>query len=392
MACPRCGTDCHCSPLAPVGEAHTTVFIDPDHYDPSEEQFAASFDVPPGGTSSAASPSDRTYGRTSSTANVAVASALQADDFYRPQSAPALVDDAWRSEVASRLNNFRARRRRPAHVKQSMSLQFEAPAATVAPAELAPDHGGYVAVDYVPEEGDVSFEMSAEVSQAWGALPVVAPAPPPLRRKKLIEFPRSVEPVEEPTLFDDLAEPVIQTPRIFEAEPEPVVAPDTSFAGMTFAPQESSEVAAEPEVHADEVAVPAASLLLRMAADVVDALFAAAGTLVFLAAARELAHPVMEGRALLAAASASFAFFSAAYQVILWTWAGTTVGTAFCGMELRTFDGVPPTRKRRLARACSSTLSSGAAGLGFLWALIDEDALCWHDRISRTCTVQRERD
>jgi hypothetical protein len=35
-------------------------------------------------------------------------------------------------------------------------------------------------------------------------------------------------------------------------------------------------------------------------------------------------------------------------------------------------------------RIAALFLSAAPVGLGFLWALIDEDSLGWHDRLSRT--------
>jgi hypothetical protein len=32
-------------------------------------------------------------------------------------------------------------------------------------------------------------------------------------------------------------------------------------------------------------------------------------------------------------------------------------------------------------------LSTFPLGLGIVWALLDEDTLCWHDRITRTYVV-----
>ena len=50
MACPLCGEQCRCSYAPPAGagdavsanEGRTSVLIDPESYDPTEEQFAAS--------------------------------------------------------------------------------------------------------------------------------------------------------------------------------------------------------------------------------------------------------------------------------------------------------------------------------------------------------------
>jgi hypothetical protein len=38
----------------------------------------------------------------------------------------------------------------------------------------------------------------------------------------------------------------------------------------------------------------------------------------------------------------------------------------------------------RQTRAAASALSAFSIGLGYAWALVDEDRLGWHDRISRT--------
>src|SRR5438477_4613842 len=38
MDCPLCGSECHCS--RSQTDAHVSILIDPEHYDPSEELFA----------------------------------------------------------------------------------------------------------------------------------------------------------------------------------------------------------------------------------------------------------------------------------------------------------------------------------------------------------------
>jgi hypothetical protein len=38
----------------------------------------------------------------------------------------------------------------------------------------------------------------------------------------------------------------------------------------------------------------------------------------------------------------------------------------------------------RQTRAAASALSAFSIGLGYAWALVDEDRLGWHDRISQT--------
>jgi hypothetical protein len=53
-------------------------------------------------------------------------------------------------------------------------------------------------------------------------------------------------------------------------------------------------------------------------------------------------------------------------------------------LELCTFAGAPVSLAARRNRALASALSGLALGLGYGWALIDEDRLGWHDRISQT--------
>jgi hypothetical protein len=46
---------------------------------------------------------------------------------------------------------------------------------------------------------------------------------------------------------------------------------------------------------------------------------------------------------------------------------------------------------QRRFRALAAVLSAGSLGLGYFWAYVDEDTLCWHDRITATC-VKEVRD
>jgi uncharacterized RDD family membrane protein YckC len=85
----------------------------------------------------------------------------------------------------------------------------------------------------------------------------------------------------------------------------------------------------------------------------------------------------------------TLAFFAGALLTIplvyklLWSFAGQdTPGMRILGLELVDFDGRRPSRARRYGRALGSVLSLAAAGIGMIWALVDEDKLAWHDHIS----------
>ncbi len=72
------------------------------------------------------------------------------------------------------------------------------------------------------------------------------------------------------------------------------------------------------------------------------------------------------------------------YQ-LLWCMAnGDTAGMRWARLTLVDFDGQMPQRKQRLYRLASGILSLLAAGIGLLWALVDEETLTWHDHISKT--------
>ena len=63
---------------------------------------------------------------------------------------------------------------------------------------------------------------------------------------------------------------------------------------------------------------------------------------------------------------------------------GDSPGLRFAGLRIVDFDGRPPTREQRALRQVSSLLSLLSAGLGLVWALVDEENLTWHDHISKT--------
>lgn len=61
-----------------------------------------------------------------------------------------------------------------------------------------------------------------------------------------------------------------------------------------------------------------------------------------------------------------------------------TPGMRFAGLQLVDFDGKRPDRDQRAMRQIAGILSLMAAGLGLVWALVDEESLTWHDHISKT--------
>jgi uncharacterized RDD family membrane protein YckC len=76
-----------------------------------------------------------------------------------------------------------------------------------------------------------------------------------------------------------------------------------------------------------------------------------------------------------------FAFF---YHFLFAIGNGDTPGMCWTQLRLLNFDGQRPDRDQRCYRLAAKCLSFLAAGLGVLWALVDEEKLSWHDHISRT--------
>jgi uncharacterized RDD family membrane protein YckC len=75
----------------------------------------------------------------------------------------------------------------------------------------------------------------------------------------------------------------------------------------------------------------------------------------------------------------------ALFYRLLWCLAdGDTPGMRFAGLRLVNFDGRRPDRDQRGIRQAAYLLSLLSAGLGLVWALVDEENLTWHDHISKT--------
>jgi uncharacterized RDD family membrane protein YckC len=79
------------------------------------------------------------------------------------------------------------------------------------------------------------------------------------------------------------------------------------------------------------------------------------------------------------------------YQYLLLVYTGTTPGLGIAGLRLSRFDGSRVPRRIRRWRVLASVLSGFSFGLGYAWCVLDEDQLSWHDRITRTYLAPRAR-
>lgn len=81
---------------------------------------------------------------------------------------------------------------------------------------------------------------------------------------------------------------------------------------------------------------------------------------------------------------ATFSIVYLQYFALFTIFGGTTPGMMLRGLHVVSFSGEPPTPRQMLLRSAGYVLSAGTFFLGFLWAMWDEDALTWHDRLSHT--------
>jgi uncharacterized RDD family membrane protein YckC len=137
---------------------------------------------------------------------------------------------------------------------------------------------------------------------------------------------------------------------------------------------------------------PVAPLLERCRAAAIDVgmlLFSYGGMLaLFCALGGRLGLNRMDGLVM----AATLALFYAQYFALFTVFGGTTPGMMFRHLRVASFDGNTPTSRQMLARSFGYLVSAGTCFLGFLWALWDEDRLCWQDRVSQTYLTRMEGD
>ena len=126
-----------------------------------------------------------------------------------------------------------------------------------------------------------------------------------------------------------------------------------------------------------------ASLNLRLMASAVDGCILG---VTFLAAAAAFSYRATELPALpiaAVAAAATLLILFVLYHLLFFTFADATPGMRYARIGLCTFSDENPTRSQMRRRTWAILLSACPLGIGFFWALVDDDRLGWHDRISR---------
>ncbi len=277
--------------------------------------------------------------------------------------------------------------------------------------------------------------IQAHVESPRPAPPVVtAPPAPPARRTRdlaiteivdpfedafitpaqllpanLIEFPRELVAArkarprreEGPLLDEESHDPESAQIRIFEVEEQDIsrapsvdpVLPEWSTIRLDARPAVEDDPEEDnvdrgglhPQRHSSlDLPLQVAPMEDRLMAAVVDiALVCVAFLLFVLVFVACTAHPPT-GKSALTGAALALAGLFVLYQVIFFTYSEATPGMRYAKIALCTFDDENPTRKNTRGRVAALLLSALPLGLGFAWALFDEDRLGWHDRMSRT--------
>jgi uncharacterized RDD family membrane protein YckC len=374
---------------ADASEDLSEILIDPEAYDASEQHFAASLE--PG--VSRAQPRfvvedelpKAANGRELEKSVPAVESSEEAPETMMPAPGQAEAEqaqdpDAWRREVAERLSHYRARRRTREPRYPSLQLKFETEPSFEAPAEAPRSPAAPAmrqAADHPPSAVAPRITL-AEPANYPRIMPAITET-----TAKVIEF-ASYSPA--PRTLDELAEPVLQRPRIIEA-PE-LAPPPPALGGFLIEPVEEPANERRPGF---EIPLQAAPMARRITASAIDATLVVAAFAAFAYIFFRINAEVPPLTKIAETGVLLIGLMWSAYQYLLLVYSGATPGLKLAKLELHRFDGSPVPIRIRRWRVLTSVLSGLSLGLGYAWCFLDEDQLCWHDRITRTYMAPKNR-
>jgi uncharacterized RDD family membrane protein YckC len=236
-------------------------------------------------------------------------------------------DPAWRGELSQRLQTYRVRRRRVAPNLAQSELAFEEPA----PGQ--PVHAS-VEVAEPPAKADEDFAFTIAIG-------------------------RNAATREEARMVIDVSLPSV-TEQAFEQIPS-------------------------RDARSEQTGLyPVASIDERRIAGLIDT-----GCLLFAYGAFLTLFGSLGGQFTFSKLSAAvcvttFIIVYLQYFALFTVFGGTTPGMMLRGLHVVSFSGESPAPRQMLWRSVGYMLSAGTFFMGFLWAMWDEDALTWHDRLSHT--------
>lgn len=265
--------------------------------------------------------------------------------------------------------------------------------------------------------------------------PVFEPVEPPTPIPgNIIEFPRElIAPrkarprLAEGPLLDELGHPDPSQLRIFEVEAEQIsdepasdtVTPEwtsilldahprqqagrygvqaqslsAAYAEASYAPGNhaypAQHLQLSPETeHLYASPLEVAPVSLRLMSAMVDLCIVVAAFVVFAGVAVTTAAHLIPGGIQMAVPTAAISMVGSVvllgllYQLLFFTFSDATPGMRYARIGLCTMSDENPSRAAMRRRIVALVLSSASLGMGVLWALLDDERLGWHDRISR---------
>jgi uncharacterized RDD family membrane protein YckC len=181
-----------------------------------------------------------------------------------------------------------------------------------------------------------------------------------------------------------LAEPVMDRPRILEV---PEVAPTSpALGGITIEAVEQPDFEKRPGI---DIPLQSAPLARRILAAAIDGSIISMACVLFGFIFWKMTAIQPPRIQILGIAAGLAVVLWAAYQYLLVVHSGSTPGLRLARLELARFDGSPAGRRLRRWRVLASFLSAASLGMGYAWVFLDEDSLCWHDRITQTYLAPR---
>jgi uncharacterized RDD family membrane protein YckC len=330
--------------------------------------------------------------------------------------------DPWRNELHDRLARYKRRRGRRIEGAFTMRFPFPAddPAVSVEPSPAAIAVASAVA-DVLGQEADqpdlacsplddqqpVEFIAEAAAEIAPLALeeppavidlvletapaeeiepgPFVDPHPRPKPKRKVIAFPRQHTVTVEADYR--LADPVTaEVPRILDVPEELESTP--FLDGLQLDLPDAATV----EASRDHVELPCQPVRTsqRLFAGAVDLAVTGVSAGVFAAVAFRILPELPPAKLLAMGLVVTTVVLWSAYQYLFVVYAGQTLGMMAARIRLRTFTGKSLNMRRRKLRVVCLYLSSLSLGMGLMWAFVDVDSLCWHDRLSQTFLTLRD--
>lgn len=202
---------------------------------------------------------------------------------------------------------------------------------------------------------------------------------------RIVSFETFASPAERESIRARAAEvlrpqPLKQTKvEVRHARPRKKVSPDQQILDFFGA----EEVVSPPQSNIICDA-PVAPNSLRIQASVIDGLIMLAGMALIFSGFVYMGGPSLLDKHSLPFLIAALITVPLFYKG-MWAYANRdSYGTTAAGLQIVDFDGNPPSQARRYQRLLGSFVSLLAAGMGLIWALVDEDGLTWHDHISST--------